>query len=461
MADRAGEAPVLDRAQVRRLALQAQGLVGRPYPLAPSAAGSASRPRRTAAVVEVLEHLGAVQLDTISVLARSHELVPYARLGAVGRDAVDTAYWGAGSATGSDRALATNERPGGAATAFEYWSHAACVLPADRWPWFAFRRRAIRRRGIRWHDVPTNSLASVLDRLAAEGPLTATELGGAKRGGEWWDWSETKIAVEWLLDVGEVVCSRRLGWRRVYDLPGRALPAEVLAPSATPGARWTDDDGVRGPSDQDCLRHLVLASVATLGVGTTTDVLDVHRLGSGGTQDAARAVLADLAEEGTVVRVEVPGWREAWADPGALAGLARAGGRHRTTLLSPFDSLVWHRGRTERVFGFSHSLEAYTPAHRRVHGYFTMPVLHGGRLVARVDPKRERGTLHARTVTLETSRGPGAEDGRVVAGAAAGIADALAETARWVGAVEVALGEVRPAGARAAVAGALAAALLR
>ena len=448
----------LSTAEARRLALIAQGLVGRPYPLSPARGAAAGARARVAAVGSVLQHLGAVQLDTISVLARSHELVPYARLGAVGREAVDTAYWGAGSATGSDRALTGNAHPAGAATSFEYWSHAACVLPVSEWPWFAFRRRHYRRRGARWHDVPTHALDTVLARLRDEGPLTATELGGAKRGGEWWDWSETKIAVEWLLDVGDVVCVRRLGWRRVYDLPERALPGSLLTPAATPGAAWDDADGVEGPSDAACARALLAASIRTLGVGTTADLIDVHRLtGTHLPKTLLREALADLTAEGTLVAAEVPGWRgEVWADPTALAGLADPGrGRNRTTLLSPFDSLVWHRGRTERVFGFTHQLEAYVPAHLRVHGYFTMPVLHGGRLVARVDPKREGAVLHARQVTFETSLGSGSDEGALRAGSVEGTAAALREAAGWVGATEVRLGRVLPARAATALAAAL------
>lgn len=413
----------LSAAEARRVALWAQGLVGSPYGITPATAAARAPRTRVAAVGRLLRHLGAVQLDTISVLARSHELVPYARLGAVGRAAVETAYWGATA-------------PGEART-FEYWSHAACVLPVEEWPWFAFRRRHFRRRGVRWHDVPTGALDGVLRRLADEGPLTAGDLGGAKRGGAWWDWSDTKIAVEWLLDIGEVVVTRRVGWRRVYDLPGRALPADLLRTPAD-----VDVDGVAGPADPDCLRRLVALSAESVGVGTATDLADVHRL-------PTEAVVTH-AEDAGLVPVTVEGWRQrAWADPAALEWLAGGGrGRHRTTLLSPFDSLVWHRGRTERLFGIEHRLEAYTPAAKRVHGYFAMPVLHGGRLVARVDPVRERRgreqVLVARRATLETGR-----DGRPLAGAVAGTAAALREAAAWVGADGIRVDDVRPDAAAA------------
>ena len=201
----------LSAADARRGALRAQGLLG----------GGGPSAGRRAGVPAMLARLGAVQLDTISVLARSHELVAYARLGPVGRDAVERAYWSNGAA-------------------FEYWAHAACVLPIEHWPLFSFRRRRFRARGRRWHEVPEGVGERVLERLRAEGPLTSTELGGAKRGGPWWDWSEVKVAVEWLLDIGEAVCTTRRGWRRVYDLPERALPARVLA--------------LDEPSDADCVR---------------------------------------------------------------------------------------------------------------------------------------------------------------------------------------------------------------
>ncbi|MFJ3636847.1 winged helix-turn-helix domain-containing protein [Streptomyces sp. NPDC090112] len=376
--------------EARRIALRAQGFLG--------------APDRRGGVRGVLRHLGAVQLDTISVLARSHELIPYARLGAVGRTAVEQAYW-------TDR------------HAFEYWSHAACILPIEEWPHFAFRRRARRARGHRWHVLQDKerSTRAVLDRLRADGPLTSTELGGAKNGGEWFEWSETKIAVEWLLDTGEVVCSERRGWKRVYDLPERAVPDALL-----------HDD----LDDRECLRRLVALAGRSLGVGTRADIADYHRL-KGGEFDA---VVADSG----LVPVEVEGWsKPAWADPSALADAPR--GRHRTTLLSPFDSLVWDRPRTERIFGFTHRLEAYVPKPKRIHGYFAMPLLAGGLLQGRVDPAREGRTLVARQLSLTTPK------------AAPAMARALREAAEWVGCDAVRVERAQDAAEAAAVTAELAA----
>ena len=371
--------------QARRIALRAQGLLG--------------APDRRGGVPALLRRLGAVQLDTISVLARSHELVAYARLGAVGRKTVEAAYWSGG--------------------AFEYWSHAACILPVEDWPWFAFRRRAFRARGRRWHDVPEHLCDEILRRLEHEGPLTTRELGGAKSGADWWEWSHAKVAVEWLLDIGEVVCTERRSWRRVYDLPARALPGSLAATE---------------PADAECLARLVADAASALGVATRADLADHHRL--------TQAQVAGAVEAAGLVPVHVAGWRQsAWADPAALEQPAR--GRHRTTLLSPFDSLVWDRARTERLFDFTHRLEAYTPRPRRVHGYFAMPLLAGGRLAGRVDPARSGSTLVARQLSVEPAAIPQ-------------MATALREAATWVGCDAVALERVEPASARAALLAALA-----
>ncbi len=391
------------------MTLRAQGLVG--------AEG------RRGAVLGMLKRLGAVQLDTISVLARSHELVAYARLGAIGRAKIEQAYWHA-------------RRP----AAFEYWAHAACVLPIEEWPYYEFRRRAFAERGLRWHQSHPAVCERVLARIRAEGPLTATELGGAKNGGPWWDWSDTKIAVEWLLDIGKVICARRTGWRRVYDLPERVLP-DGLADAVI--------------SEADCLSHLAAVAAQALGVVTQADLSDYQRVSYGsasvrvvGAPPAAAAAAA--AEAAGLVPVEVSAGKlgsavRAWADPGALehdggrAGEAATAtpaarrGRHRTTLLSPFDSLVWDRKRTMRVFGFEHSLEAYVPQAKRVHGYYTMPLLAGGQLVGRVDPARSGTTLIARKLTMGK------------AAAAEPMAQALVEAAGWVGCDTVKLQQVEPA----------------
>ncbi len=375
--------------EARRAQLASQGLLGRR-----PAGGPAS----------VLEITRGVQIDTISVLARAHELVALARLGAVSRERVEAAYWA-----------------GPPYSAFEYWYHAACILPIEEWPYFEFKRGRIRARGYRWHqaDDLETSCKVVLAQLRERGPLTAKELGGAKRGGPWWDWSETKIAAEWLLDVGEVVCTSRRNFQRVYDLPERAIPSGLLEP--------VEDE-------EAALAHLAQRALGALGVATAQDVAGYIGVKQA---EAARA-LAGLGAE----RVSVQGWPgAAYLAPGALELPGVAGrARVRARLLSPFDSLVCDRQRLERVFGFRHRLEAYVPRHKRLDGYYSMPVLAADRLVARVDPARADGALVARSVRLE----PDLPEAKAVRA----VAQALREAARWTASERVVVEKVSPSAAR-------------
>ncbi|CAN5743073.1 crosslink repair DNA glycosylase YcaQ family protein [soil metagenome] len=365
----------LSRQDVRRIFLKAQGFIG--------------APDRRGGVASMLRALGAVQLDTISVLARSHELVAYARLGAISRDEVESAYWKRDDA-------------------FEYWAHAACILPIEMWPYFEYQRRRLRER------YSTNGYRAAgkeaLARLKAEGPLTATELGGAKRSGIWWDWSDTKEALEIMLAGGQVVCVERRGWRRVYDLAERAIPGEFLN---------------QAPDDVACWAHLVGLAGKRLGVATRADLADYFRLRS--------IDWPPTLERSGLVEVEVKGWKDrAWAHPDALGWLEEGiRGRHRTTLLSPFDSLVWDRDRTMRVFDFHHRLEAYVPKPKRIHGYFAMPLLAKGKLVGRVDPSRRDGALVANRITVERRN-------------VLDMTKALLEAATWVGADSVVVERLDP-----------------
>jgi uncharacterized protein YcaQ len=373
----------LSTREARRLALAAQGLLG---------------PRLVGGPSAMLRHLRAVQIDTISVLARSHELVAYARLGAVKRQAIEAAYWA-----------------GPPFNAFEYWAHAACVLPMEDWPFYESERQARRARGRRWHHLENaeQTCAGVLERLRAEGPLTANGLGGAKRGGPWWDWSETKIALEWMLDIGDVVCAQRRGFQRVYDLPERAVPADLLAATVEP-----DEQG----------RHRLTRAAGALGVATLRDLATY----SGVKAAEAKRLVDDLG----LVPVTVEGWGvPAWAAP-ELLETGTAGLRSRPVLVSPFDSLVWDRNRTERVFSFRHRLEAYTPKHQRVHGYFSMPLLVGNSLVGLVDPGREGTTFVAKGVHVD----PDASKETL-----RGLAIALQGAASWVGSEAIRVDWVTPA----------------
>jgi uncharacterized protein YcaQ len=358
----------LHNADARSLAIAAQGLAG----------------RRHRDPLRLLRQLGAIQIDTISVIARSHELVAFSRLASVSRETLSRAWWESGAA-------------------FEYWAHAACLVPIELWPLFAWRRRRYTRRYERSREQ-TEILAKVRDLGAA----TIADLGGARTTPGWWEWSPVKRGVEQLLARGEVVCTERRGFRRVYRPVETTIPPEFLQLDL---------------GDAECFARLAALAAARMGVATEDDLADFFRMPVAAVRPAAEA--AGLAP--ALVR----GWgRRAWADP-ATVNAVRARVHHRPVLLSPFDSLIWHRPRTERLFGFRHRLEAYTPSAKREHGYFVMPLLAGGGLRGRVDPKRDGKTLHARKVSLEP-------------GALAAMAQALVSAARWVGCEVVRVDDVSP-----------------
>jgi uncharacterized protein YcaQ len=381
--------------QARRVALAAQGLAA-PAPAAP--AGPA-RLRVT------LERLGAIQIDSINVVARSHELVLAARVGPHDRAAFDR--------------LVYRRRAG-----FEYWGHAASFLPIGHYRLCLprMRRLAETTRGW-WADVRQRNrhlYGPVLERIRAEGPLTASAFrdpGGPRRG-SWWDWAPAKHVLEDLFDQGVVLVHDRVNFERRYDLAERVLPAGV---------------DTSEPTAAEAARELTLLATRHLGVGTAADLADYYRLRPA----AAKAALAETVGSGLLQEVAVQGWaRPAYLLPGTRVPRRVA---HQPVLLSPFDSLVWSRDRTERLFGFRYRLEVYVPAGKRVHGYYTMPVLSGGRLVARVDPKHDRqaGRLLLRGLHLEPDADP--------VEAVTAVAAAAGRLAEHLGADRVEAGDAMPA----------------
>jgi uncharacterized protein len=388
--------------QARRVALAAQGL----------AAPARSAPAGPATLRRTLERLGAIQIDSINVVARSHELVLHARAGRHDRAAFDRVVY--------------RQRAG-----FEYWGHAASFLPMDRFRLCLprMRRLAVATRGW-WVDVRRRNqhlYGPVLDRIRAEGPLAASAFrdpDGPRRG-SWWDWAPAKHVLEDLFDQGVVLVHDRVNFERRYDLAERVLPAGV---------------DTSEPTAAEAALELTLLAARALGVGTAADLADYYRLRPAEARTAlAEAVAAELLQE-----VTVEGWaRPAYLLPGTRVPHRLAGGQ--PVLLSPFDSLIWSRERTERLFGFSYRLEVYVPAPKRVHGYYTMPVLASGRLVARVDPKHDRqgDALLLRRVHLEEGVDP--LEGVAATAAAAG------RLAAHLGAGRVEVGDAMPAALAAAL----------
>lgn len=388
--DRALQWPAVDlsAAEARRLAIAAQGLAARP-------------PRAGAAeLLAMVRRLGVVQLDSVNVLARSHYLVAWSRLGAYDQAAFDRLSHEA------PRAL------------FEYWGHEASLLPVELQP--ALRWRMARAKHDAWGRMRAIArkrtlVGNVLRAVAARGPVRAGEIEVAARPKTergWWAWSEAKTAIEWLFWSGQVTAAARRQFERLYDLPERVLPAEIVTAPAL--------------AEREAQRVLVEQAARALGVATAADLRDYYRLPLAG----ARAAIADLVEAGTLVPARVEGWtKPAYVHAGARPPRtvdARA-------LLSPFDSLIWTRERTHRMFGMRFRLEVYTPAPRRVHGYYVLPLLLGDALVARVDLKADRaaGALQVQAAHLEPDR-----RAKPVAAALAGELRALAG---WLGLERVAV----------------------
>ena len=370
----------LSAAEARRVALAAQGF---------------AEPRRAGgrAVRRLFDRVGLIQIDSVNILSRAHYLPGFSRLGPYDRDALDRA------AHYAPRRL------------FEYWGHEASLLPVELHP--LMRWRMDRAHDEAWgsmkrvrRDRP-QLLQHVLDQVREHGPVAArdVEQERPRRKQGWWDWSDTKRAIEMLFWSGEVTSARRRNFERLYDVPERVLPRAVLdAPT---------------PDPEDAQRELMRIAARSLGVAAEPELRDYFRLPLA----ESRARIAELADAGELIPVTVEGWNtRAYLHAGARIPRqveARA-------LLGPFDSLLWQRGRVHRLFGMQFRLEIYVPAPKRVHGYYVLPFLLGDSLVARVDLKSDRqaGALRVLATHLEPDSPPETE---------ATLRDELSLLAGWLG----------------------------
>lgn len=372
-------------ALARRIALAAQGFGNpRPETVAPRDL------RRTAA------RLGLHQIDSVNVLVRAHYLPAFSRLGPYDRGLLDRYAWG----PKRERRL------------FEYWAHEASLLPLEMHPLLRWRMARAGRGEIGWGSLRAYAgerrpqAEAILERVRAEGPLAASDFEEGKGRSGWWEWGDTKCALEWLFWAGLITtATRRPSFERLYDLTERVIPAAILALPA--------------PAEAEAKRALVERAAAALGIATETDLRDYFRL----RPEETRAAVAELVEEGILVPAAVEGWtRTAYRHRDARRPRRICG----QALLAPFDPLVWERGRTERLFGFRYRIEIYTPAEKRLHGYYVLPFLLDEALVGRVDLKadRQRSRLLVRQTTLEP--GAPAETGERLAAE-------LERMARWLG----------------------------
>jgi len=349
---------VISNREARWLALAAQGL-GAPRP------SSRRRPPGPDDLAALLDRLGTIQLDAVNVLERTQFLVPFSRLGLYER---------------SD--LLGMSGPGG--PWFEYWGHAASLMALPMHPLFRPRMAAfahagaqaspVERRRRAWRTQHSDYLAAVLGEIRERGPLAASALSDPRRReGEWWDRrSDGRRALELLFAEGVLAAWRAPNFERLYDLTERVIPAEILA--------------LRTPSVEEAERELIAIAARCLGVATVADLAAYFGL----RVPVVRRRVGDLVEAGRLTLAEVEGWKE----PGYLlpGSVPKAPRRDHATLLSPFDSLIWFRERTERLFDFRYRIEIYVPKHLRTHGYYVLPLLLGDQLVARFDLKSDRRT---------------------------------------------------------------------
>jgi uncharacterized protein YcaQ len=343
----------LSLAAARRIALAAQGFDG-PRP---------TRPPSVNRIARLVERLGVLQLDSVNVFLRAHYMPVFSRLGPYDRTRLDRI---AGHGEGPiDRRL------------IEYWAHEASLVPLGLHPLLRWRMADVDTEA--WGSISRVArehpevVADTLSLVAEEGPIRARDTGavrGPPRPGHMWNWHQGKVALEHLFFTGQVAAARRINFERHYDVVARVIPADIRE-------RPT-------PDRADAQRELVRIAARALGVATEPVLVDYFRLPRGD----SKARVAELAAAGELVPVSVEGW----SAPAYLWPDARRPRKlHARALLSPFDSLIWFRQRTERLFGFHYRIEIYTPAPKRIYGYYVLPFLLGEELVARVDLKSDRG----------------------------------------------------------------------
>ncbi|MBL7716696.1 MAG: YcaQ family DNA glycosylase [Bdellovibrionales bacterium] len=341
--------------EARSLVLYAQGLT------TPAPFGSS--------IPSALDHLGYVQIDTISVVERAHHHTLWSRIPSYQPQHLE-------DAVRSKQIL-------------EYWSHAAAYLPMHAYRFTLPRKKQIEKEG-HWHRRDRGEMKMVLDRIRAEGPLRSADFEKPKgaKSGPWFDWKPSKRALEQLFMEGKLMVIGRQGFQKIYDLTERSLPAGI---------------DTRFPTDSERARHLIETTLKAQGIATAREIIYLRR-------NVLPLVTAELKKgvhEGRLIPLQLEGsedpyfaWKEtfeSWLRSAPKPGL--------TQILSPFDSLVIQRKRVKNFFGMDYFIECYIPEPKRKFGYFCLPVLQGDRLVARLDAKSDRANKNLIIRSLHWEKG--------------------------------------------------------
>ncbi|TQI79937.1 hypothetical protein FHU10_5213 [Serratia fonticola] len=390
--------PIISLSSARALHLAAQGLLS---PL--------KRQARPDDVVAAIERMGLLQIDTISVVARSPYLVLFSRLGDYQPAWLEQAL--------ADRKL------------FEYWAHEACFIPIDDFG--LLRHRMLQPQAMGWKYsqewVQKHQLAidELLQHIEARGPVRSADFSAEKKGANgWWDWKPEKRHLEVLFTSGRLMVAERRNFHRVYDLTERLLP------------EWNDD--VHALPQEMAQQKMLSRSCRYLGIFKAEWLADYYRL----KRVAPKKLLETLLQQGEILPVLVEGLEGEFYVHQSLAAeldLAEQGRLKSTVtcLLSPFDPVVWDRRRALELFNFDYRLECYTPKEKRQYGYFTLPLLQRGELIGRVDAKmhRKQGVFEVISFHLESGIKLGKQRCH-------DIRQAITRTAKWHGAQQVSLGDV-------------------
>ena len=340
----------LSLSEARRIALAAQGF-DRPRPSGPVNAGHLRR---------LIRQIGLIQIDSVSILCPAHYQVPFSRLGPYDRSRLDDLIYNRRELT-------------------EQWAHEASIVPVEHWPLIRHHLGAHERRWgalDKFMKAHADYAERVLEEVRTRGPVVAGDIdepdGTRGKGGGWWGWTRAKATLEGHFSRGTIAIAdrRSAGFARAYDLAERIVPDEYRS---------------RVMTREEAQRELVRIAARANGVATAADLADYYRMAP----REARQRVVELAEAGELREMRVEGWRDV-AYLHANAKLPRS--VKASTLLSPFDPLIWYRKRAERLFGFDYRIEIYVPKEKRKYGYYVLPFLHDGRLSGRVDLKADRAS---------------------------------------------------------------------